>query len=225
MRTEAGRAELDLIRCCHSGLGVDVLQGRVLTLLRRLVSFDAAFFATADPQTLLFTGVYTEDPLDTAAQLLLDNELGASDVNKFASLATSHTMVASLDQATGGDRLASDRFRDIMRPLGLGDELRAALVVAGQCWGYLCLHRADHPLGFSGPEIALVGRLGPHIALGLRQALLINGSGKAAIGGDTRCGAVGRRPGLGGEHRAGRASDGPDRGGPTDSPGASFRGV
>jgi DNA-binding CsgD family transcriptional regulator len=183
VRTEAGRAELDLIRCCHSGLGVDVLQGRVLTLLRRLVSFDAAFFATADPQTLLFTAVYTEDPLDTAAQLLLDNELGASDVNTFASLATSHTMVASLDQATGGDRLASDRFRDIMRPLGLGDELRAALVVAGQCWGYLCLHRADHPLGFSEPEIALVGRLGPHIALGLRQALLINGSGKAAIAG------------------------------------------
>ena len=70
VRTEAGRAELDLIRCCHSGLGVDVLQGRVLTLLRRLVSFDAAFFATADPQTLLFTGVYAEDPLDAAAQLL-----------------------------------------------------------------------------------------------------------------------------------------------------------
>ena len=151
--------------------------------MRRLVSFDAAFFATADPQTLLFTGVYTEEPLDTAAQLLLDNEFGASDVNKFASLATSHTPVASLDQATGGDRWASDRFRDIMRPLGLGDELRAALVVAGQCWGYLCLHREDDPLGFSGPEVALVGRLVPHIAFGLRQALLVDGSGKISMAG------------------------------------------
>ena len=181
--TEAGRAERDLIRCCHSGLAVDVLQGRVLTLLRRLVSFDAAFFATADPETLLFTGVYVEEPLGASTPLFLANEFGASDVNKFALLATSRTLVASLDQATSGDRWASDRFRDIMRPLGLGDELRAALVVAGQCWGYLCLHRADHPLGFSGPEVAVVGRVVPHIAFGLREALLINGSGKTAMAG------------------------------------------
>ena len=181
--TEAGRAELDLIRCCHSELGVDVLRGRVLTLLRRLVSFDAAFFATADPQTLLFTGVYSEEPLGAATQLLLDNEFGAGDVNKFALLATSRTLVTSLDRATGGDRAASARFRDIMRPLGLGDELRAALVVAGRCWGYLCLHRADQGLGFTGAEVALVGRLGPHIAFGLRQALLFDGAGKSIVAG------------------------------------------
>ena len=195
-------------------------RARVLTLLRRLVSFDAAFFATADPQTLLFTGVYAEDPLGAAAQLLLDNEFGASDVNKFASLATSHTLVASLDQATGGDRWASDRFRDIMRPLGLGDELRAALVVAGQCWGYLCLHRADHPLGI----LRTRGRRGrpPRPAYRIRSA---TGTADQRIrkdrhGGDTRCGAVGRRPGPGGEHGAGRASDGPDRGAADRQPGS-----
>jgi DNA-binding CsgD family transcriptional regulator len=61
-----------------------------------------------------------------------------------------------------------------MRPLGLGDELRAALVVDGRCWGYLCLHREDGPRGFTAAEAAVVGRLGPHIAAGLRQALLLH---------------------------------------------------
>jgi DNA-binding CsgD family transcriptional regulator len=60
-----------------------------------------------------------------------------------------------------------------MRPVGLGDELRAALVVDSTCWGYLCLHRSDHPLGFTAKEAALIARIGPHIAHALRQAVLL----------------------------------------------------
>src|SRR5207249_439843 len=102
----------------------------------------------------------------------LDNEFGGSDVNRFATLATSGRQVASLDLATHDDRPASPRYRDIMRPLGLGDELRAALISGGRCWGYLCLHREDHELGFSPAELALVGRLAPHLGHALRQAVL-----------------------------------------------------
>jgi DNA-binding CsgD family transcriptional regulator len=60
-----------------------------------------------------------------------------------------------------------------MRPLGLGDELRAALVVGSECWGYLCLHREDGPLGFSRSEVDLIARLGPHLAHALRGAVLL----------------------------------------------------
>ena len=59
-----------------------------------------------------------------------------------------------------------------MAPLGLGDELRAALVAAGSCWGVLCLHRLDAPAGFSSEEIALIRRLVPHLAEGLRRAIV-----------------------------------------------------
>jgi GAF domain-containing protein len=135
---------------------------------------DAAFVATADPETLLFTGAYAETPLDTASAAFLDNEFGARDVNRFVLLATSGRHVAWLDDATGHDRFASPRYRDIMRPLGLGDELRAALVVDGRCWGYLCLHRQDGRLGFTVDEAATIARLGPHLAAGLRQALLLH---------------------------------------------------
>jgi DNA-binding CsgD family transcriptional regulator len=60
-----------------------------------------------------------------------------------------------------------------MRPLGLGDELRAALVVDGRCWGYLCLHREDTRLGFAPAELDRLARLAPRIARGLRSAALL----------------------------------------------------
>jgi DNA-binding CsgD family transcriptional regulator len=167
------RAERELLRCCDSDLDVAAMHRQVLGSLRRLMPVDAAFFATADPETLLFTGAWAEAPLGTATEFFLRNEFGGSDVNRFAALATSAAPVASLDGATRSDRWASPRYRDIMRPLGLGDELRAALVTDGRCWGYLCLHREDSRLGFAPADLDLVSRLGPRIARGLRRAALL----------------------------------------------------
>ena len=62
-----------------------------------------------------------------------------------------------------------------------------ALVAGSECWGYLCLHRADGPLGFSRREAAVVARLGPHIAHALRLALL---GSRGPVRGDDR------RPGV-----------------------------
>jgi DNA-binding CsgD family transcriptional regulator len=174
------RAERDLVRLCHSGQDLPALRTGVLRALRRLMPVDAAFLATADPETLLFTSAYAEDPLDAATGLFLDNEFGAEDVNKFTALATAATHVSSLDAATRGDRWSSGRYRDIMRPAGLGDELRAALTTGGDCWGYLCLHRSDHPLGFTAAEAAVLARVGPHIAHGFRQSVLLHAARGAA---------------------------------------------
>jgi DNA-binding CsgD family transcriptional regulator len=170
------RAERDAVRLCHSGLDGFGVRREVLRAVRRLMPVDAAFFATADPETLLFTGAWPEEPLDAATHLFLDNEFGRADVNKFASLAISGRHVASLDQATHQERRASPRYCEIMRPLGLGDELRAALVADGRCWGYLCLHREDDQVGFGAADAAALARLAPHIAQALRGAMLLHGS-------------------------------------------------
>jgi DNA-binding CsgD family transcriptional regulator len=168
------RAELEIARLCHAGLDVPELRHQLLVSLRRLLPVDAVFLATADPDTLLFTDAYAEEPLDAATNLFLENEFGCVDVNKFATLAASNRPVAWLDQATRNDRLSSPRYRDIMRPLGLGDELRAALIVDHQCWGFLCLHREDAHLGFTVAEAALITRISSQLAVGLRQAVLLN---------------------------------------------------
>lgn len=172
-------AEQKVVRLCHSGMDRDSLRREVLRALRQVMPIDAAFLATADPETLLFTAAWPDEPLDTAVQLFLDNEFARNDVNKFAALATSSRPVASLDGATRRNRSASERYRDIMRPLGLGDELRAALVAGAQCWGYMCLHREDHQLGFTPAEAATLARLAPHIARALRTAMLLHSSAAA----------------------------------------------
>jgi DNA-binding CsgD family transcriptional regulator len=181
------RAEEHLIRVCHSGLAGADLRREVLAALRRMMPIDAAFYATADPETLLFTGGWPEEPLAASAPLFLENEFGREDVNKFAALATSGRHVNSLDVATRSERGSSLRYRDIMRPLGLGDELRAALVADRMCWGYLCLHRENDPLGFTADEAAALARVAPHIAQAVRKAVLLHGP---VPGGDLRPGIV-----------------------------------
>ena len=187
----AGRRVADIVRRCYAGLGADQLQHEVLARLRRIVPVDAAFFATVDPVTLLFTGAVADDPLGAATPLFLDNEFGQADVNKFAALAAppggAGARITSLDRATRGDRAASHRYREIMAPLGLGDEVRAALVAGQHCWGVLCLHREDSPAGFTGQEIRVVQQIAPHVAEGLRRAVAAGtgtGAGARGTGGD-----------------------------------------
>jgi len=163
-----------VLRVCRSSLDVTELQRQVLAALRRVMTVDAAFFATADPETLLFTGAHSEDPLIAMTPLFLDNELSGHDVNTFPELVRAPGHVRSLDTATRSAWGESPRYRDIMRPVGLGDELRAALVVGGHCWGYLCLHREDGALGFSAADADAIRRVAPHIAHALRQAVLLH---------------------------------------------------
>jgi DNA-binding CsgD family transcriptional regulator len=183
-----------LIGRCYVGLGPEGLGEEILRRLRRLLSADAAFFATIDPMTLLFTSAAADDPLGAATPQFLENEFGREDVNKFAALAESADPVASLDRVTGGQRPASARYREIMGPLGLGDELRAALVTRNGCWGALCLHREDASHGFDAREIDLIRRISPHLAEGLRRAVTIGPA--AAAGEDDQGGDEAAVPGM-----------------------------
>jgi DNA-binding CsgD family transcriptional regulator len=60
-----------------------------------------------------------------------------------------------------------------MSPLGLGDELRVALISRGQCWGVLCLHRAAAATGFDDDEMALMRRIAPLLADGIRRGIAV----------------------------------------------------
>lgn len=170
--------------------GLDVVEFRTESLrrLRSYLSVDAAFYATVDPTTLLFTSALAEGPLATAAPMFLENEFGRDDVNKFAHLAHAEDPVATLDGTTSGDRTASARYREVIAPLGLGDELRVALVSGGRCWGVLCLHREQAAHGFTDDEIALLRTLGPSLAEGLRRGVALYSS--------TPEGSAGEGPGI-----------------------------
>jgi DNA-binding CsgD family transcriptional regulator len=144
----------------------------VLRCLRRVMPIDAAFFATVDPTTLLFTSAVADDMLNAAIPQFLANEFMGDDANPFVSLAHRHEHVRSLQDATSGVLEESARYRDILAPMALGDELRAALVVDRACWGVLCLHRERSRFPYTQSEAAFLTRLAPHLAEGLRASLV-----------------------------------------------------
>ena len=85
-----------------------------------------------------------------------------------------------------------------MAPVGLGDEFRAALVTPSGCWGYLCLHRAQSPYGFTTAEVRLISSLASSLGNGCRLSLAGPGvEGIASIApGSSYCIPITRWPPL-----------------------------
>src|SRR5438876_6428972 len=141
MQRRAEYVRREIIRLCHAGLDSRTLRVETIKRLRKVIPIDVSFFATADPATLLFTGVVVDEILERAQAQFLENEFFQDDVNKFAWLARNASAVGGLVQATQGELESSSRYCEILAPIALGDELRVALITSGTCWGFMCLHR------------------------------------------------------------------------------------
>jgi DNA-binding CsgD family transcriptional regulator len=174
----AQRTLRELERLSASGLDSRTFRLAALRQIKRVVPVDAAMFSSADPTTLLFTDGMVDEILRPYAREFMSIEFLADDVNQFRDLARPGRIVGTLDVETAGRRERSPRYTEILEPLGLGDELRVALVEAGRCWGFMCLHRARGP-GFSAGEAVFMRRAAGHLANGLRTGLLLESVSKA----------------------------------------------
>jgi DNA-binding CsgD family transcriptional regulator len=163
------RAIVDL---CRSGLPPSELWERVLARLRRAVPFDAAFWSTVDPATLLFTQPHQQAIPASTIPYFVHNEFIDDDVNKWTMLARDRVGVRTHLDATAGAPDTSPRYRDILRPLGLGDELRAVFRSGGMCWGYMCIHR-ETGAPFSREDVLFVQGIAAHVGEGIRTGHLI----------------------------------------------------
>ncbi|HET6885706.1 MAG TPA: hypothetical protein VFH32_05725 [Rubrobacteraceae bacterium] len=201
----AERVRQEIVRLCHAGLDSRTLRVEVIRHLRKLIPVDASFFATADPATLLFTSTVVDDVLAQATTRFVENEFLEDDSVKFARLAGGRSPVGSLGVATEGELALSPRYQEILAPMDLGDELRAALVEGSKCWGFMCLHRERSSPNFTPAEAAYLAKLTP-----------ASGRGSAHRPADRRCasgppaaGRAGvaiawRRPVGGRDHARGR---------------------
>jgi DNA-binding CsgD family transcriptional regulator len=172
----AERVRQEIIRLSHSGLDSRTFRVESVRRLRKAIPTDVSFFATADPATLLFTSAVRDDLLAQASPQFLEREFLKDDPIKFTRLARANSPVDSLSMATEGELVRSPRYQEILAPIGLGDELRAVLKVGSKCWGFMCLHRERSGPDFTPAEAALLARLAPHLAEGLRAALLLGDS-------------------------------------------------
>jgi hypothetical protein len=133
----------DIIRLCHSAADSRTLRLDLLQRLRSLIPFDYAYFSTTDPATQLSTSsVVVEEPPDWCMSVFLENELLQEDFNKFSHLVRAQQPVSVLSEATRYEPGRSQRYRDMLLPLAMEDELRAVFVTDAACWGTLCLHRS-----------------------------------------------------------------------------------
>src|SRR5919202_533978 len=178
--TSAERVRQDIIRLSHAGLDSRTFGIEAVKHLRKAIPTDVSFFATADPATLLFTSAVRDDVLAQATPQFLEREFLKDDPVKFTRLARGRSPVESLGMATKGELARSERYREMLAPMDLGDELRAALVAGSKCWGFMCLHRERSGPDFTPAEAAFLARLVPHLAEGLRKALLLGASGAAS---------------------------------------------
>lgn len=160
-------------------------------ILARAVPFEGVVVLTMDPATLVPTGAVVENGPPTAAYpLLRENEFRGEDFIPFRSLARSECHAATLSGATGGDLDRSERHREIMRPNGIGDELRAALVDGPATWGALVMMRGSDRAPFSPVHTRRVEALTRHLAEGLRRAMLLDRDAPAPAGGEDAAGVV-----------------------------------
>jgi DNA-binding CsgD family transcriptional regulator len=175
-RKKAKAASDKLARVGSSGLDLETFRVRTFDAIHQVVPFDAAFWTIADPATLLFTrGVQDEIPPETAPAFL-QNEFMTEDVNQFAAVAAAPRGMHTMHAATGGDMSKSARFREILEPLGLGDELRIAFTDKTGVWGFVCIHRQLGAPPFSEQESAFLNRVSPIVAHGIRTSILLAAS-------------------------------------------------
>jgi DNA-binding CsgD family transcriptional regulator len=178
-RGSVERVERQVVALVHEGLGWSELSLQVGDALRPAVPFDHACWHTVDPSTFVFTGI-TKDSLEDELRLP-HHEYAVTDVNQWTDLAKRRSPVGVLSVATDGDPERSGRFRELLQPLGIGDELRAAFVSRGACWGACGIYRNRDHGDFTADEAEVLARIAPHLADGFRRALMLG----AANGGES----------------------------------------
>jgi DNA-binding CsgD family transcriptional regulator len=171
------RVRRDIVRLVHRGLGTHDFVRAVARTLGRAVPFEGICLLTLDPATLLPTGEVVENglPADTMPRLN-EIELREPDVNKFTALARARQPAASLSAATAGDLDRSLRQRELRRPNGFADELRAVCTDATGTWGALTLLREANTRHFTDAEVRLLASLAEPLADGLCRAAILTGS-------------------------------------------------
>jgi DNA-binding CsgD family transcriptional regulator len=169
-----------IVRLCNQALAGDDLFEQVSARLRTVVDFRTAGWLRVDPMTLLpMPGMVLQAGHDHASRFI-HNEYFEPDVAKFRDIARRQVPVQSLWEATGGEPDRSRRYRDILRRVGYGDDLRMVFRGGAASWGVACLARAESDPPFSRTDITFVARLCEPVAHALRLSHLLAGDQPAA---------------------------------------------
>ncbi|SCL15500.1 Serine/threonine protein kinase [Micromonospora rhizosphaerae] len=160
-----------LARHLDGSLDHVALRRQASVLLRGAVDFDLAIWAVLDPTTLMWASCVVDGgPHDDQFEReLFANEYGQEDVLRIVDLAEG-ARVGTLGASTQGDPSSSWRFRHLLKPRGLVDELRLSCYDHEGTWGTLLLYRAGGR--FTDADIAQLAPASRPLGVALHRSLV-----------------------------------------------------
>jgi DNA-binding CsgD family transcriptional regulator len=150
----------EIVRLAQVGLDRHEFARHAARVLRRAVPFDGLAVVWFDPATALPVDKWLDSSLTSrAGSPLAEIELHEANVNEFRQLAASGRRAARMSESTGGNLDRSRRYRELMRPRGFGDELRAVCVGDSGLWGAIVMHRERGAPNFTARDVDLLASL------------------------------------------------------------------
>jgi DNA-binding CsgD family transcriptional regulator len=162
---------LDRIRrtCDAATSGHDLFE-RLSADMHELIPHDGAVWFGVDPATLLAASpVRVEAQEASSCDAFWHLEFHVADTAQFVDLARCAEPAASLHLSLDGDLVRSARYRELLRPQGYEDELRAVLRTGDNTWGLMGLMREKGRRTFHADDVSLVNKASPIIATALRR--------------------------------------------------------
>lgn len=164
------RARERLEALMQSGLALEDAQREAIALLRPAVGFERWCWPRTDPGSALSTsGIAEFDLWPELPRIAVLEEHG--DVTSKPRLVLGSRASISLSAATGGDLARSTRWRECLRPYGIGDELMTVCRDRHGCWGSLELMRDSGDAPFADDDAHFLHRVSPALATLIRVGL------------------------------------------------------
>jgi DNA-binding CsgD family transcriptional regulator len=167
------RPRRSVSRLCRAGLGTSELLERLAAAIKEAVAYDAICIGATDPATVTFTTAFGIGLGDKEASGFFENEYSQEDYAKYAVVASRRPPVAVLSIETGGNLVRSRRYREMLRPIGLENELRACFLDGPSCWGAAVLLRRLGEPDFSSGEVGFMASVALLVGRALRTALML----------------------------------------------------
>jgi DNA-binding CsgD family transcriptional regulator len=139
--------------------------------LRQAVGFDRWCWPLSDPDSALSTGGMGEVDFWPALARLVALEHGG-DVTSKPQLVAGRRASVALSAATSGKLARSRRWRECLRPYGIGDELMTACRDRHGCWGSVELMRDSADAPFDEADTRLLDAVAPTLGTLLRRSLV-----------------------------------------------------
>jgi DNA-binding CsgD family transcriptional regulator len=165
------RCRTDLEAMAAASLDAEEARREAIAALRRAVGFERWCWPLTDPGSgLAMSGIADFDVWPSLPRLVALQQHG--DVVTKPQLVRGRRASVALSAAGGGDLARSARWRECLRPYGIGDELMTACRDRHGCWGSVELMRDGDDAPFDEDDARFLHDLAPTLGALLRRGVV-----------------------------------------------------